>query len=193
MKRRKGTLTIIPGINVDIVHARSDSSPAEHVPFVRKRAPSWNEDTYELILNAQHFATRLRRVVIFETEPSTREEAHAQNTLKKSAQIFAACRGAEIVSVSSLFADVASFTLNLAGDWSPENMTAARLETLRRKCLRGGIPFGTVIRPFKPARAASHRMYTRLIELIVEGRLEWADYEQQRAAAVGPMWLRCAI
>ena len=193
MKRRNGTLTIIPGINVDIVHACGHRLPIEHVPFIRRSAPSWNGDTSELIFGAHQFSRKLRRVVIFESEPSSREDAHAQNVIKKSAKTFAGCLGAELISVGTLFVDTASFTLELPGDWSPENMTATRLETLRRKCLRGGIPFGNVVQPFRPAVASSKRTYNRLLNLVIDGKLVWTDYEQQREAAVGPMWLRCAI
>lgn len=192
MTRRNGTLTIIPSINVDIVYSCGDRPQPKHVPFIRKSAPSWNSDTSELIFAAHRFYTKIRRVVVFEAEPLSREDAHAQNIIKKSVKTFAGCLGAELVSVGTLFADVASFTLELPGDWSPQNMTAARLEKLRRECLRGGIPFGSIVQPFRPATASSRRTYDRLVNLVVDEQLIWTDYEHQRNAAVGPMWERCA-
>src|ERR1700738_857895 len=183
MNRPKGILTLtVNGVRPEGVYAASDKSHIICADFSAWDASSWSRATLSLLSATAPFILKVGTINYFETEPAFREQARVQNELKKAVRILAEVRGAEVVCLEPMGVCAAGETLELPGDWCVHDgveISARRLELLRRACRKRRVPLGDVGFRRNPSAARSLTGYAWLCASAANHELDWTLFEDR--------------
>jgi hypothetical protein len=183
----RGTLTI--GCNASAVYCKGDKAAVVAAPLELPPHVNLNDYVGAVIRCIGNYAFTCHRIIIFELEPKSQIEEHAQEFLMQSVRLFARARGIETVFLSETNIEIMNVP-GLTEGWE-RSIEGFTIESLRRIALGRNDPFGVIVDPFNRKRFCNRRAFYELLHAATRKQLHWSDYESYREKIKGmPMGLR---